>query len=657
MRYMEERTGQSPEVAPDVNVLMAVIAELLRQLAAQQAELATIKGQGEPDAELKRKYDLLRSRHEEMEATIRRLEIGFRRHLTEKASPDQLRLELIATRPDASGAPEAGADAVDGATSADPAAPGVAGATEQDPDPAGRRKPPGEKKRDNHGRRRARNIPSVRIDLFPPEVMLDGLANFQQIGYEDSPMIGWRRGGPVELVFRRFKFVARGGRSGATVAPEEPSTPAAETSPASPDTGTAARTPDVTVNDFQMRMLPTDTAFKRSPFVDGAIVRYTPWPTAKREDRPKVLIAPPPMRAIDKGMADASLLAHILVHKQDYHTPYYRQEKEFERLGWPISRTNMSRWQFECGRVLMRLTDAIWKDCLTRSWIAMDATGTAVRDKGASEHRYGHVVALVAPGDGVLFKFTPKYDGTTVAELFGGFTGTVVADASANHNILFGPGKATEAGCWYHLRRKFYKALRAHEGPDAAHAMQVIQALSRIEEEAVFCSPQERLLIRRERSLPIVEEFFAWVDSLRPRYEPQDCHLRTGLNYAYNQREALREFLRNGEIPISNNASERALRRIVKGRMNWLFHGSDDHARCACAVASLIASCEIHGMDPEIYLQEILTVLPSWSTHDLLELSPRNWVATRQRLIAERSLHYIDLATIMSSSFAQVMRG
>ena len=119
--------------------------------------------------------------------------------------------------------------------------------------------------------------------------------------------------------------------------------------------------------------------------------------------------------------------------------------------------------------------------------------------------------------------------------------------------------------------------------------------------------------------------------------------------FKHNQRDALREFLRNGEIPIHNNASERAARHVVSGRKNWLSHGSDDHAMRACAITSLIVSCEVHGLDPEFYLQEVLTVAPSWPVCRMLELTPKHWVATRQRLIAEGRLKYIDLAQVTGS--------
>jgi transposase len=76
---------------------------------------------------------------------------------------------------------------------------------------------------------------------------------------------------------------------------------------------------------------------------------------------------------------------------------------------------------------------------------------------------------------------------------------------------------------------------------------------------------------------------------------------------------------------------------------------SDDHAEHTCALASLIASCDQHGLDPEFYLQEILTVAPSWPRSRVLELSPKFWVETRQRLIRDGALRYIDLARITGS--------
>jgi hypothetical protein len=309
----------------------------------------------------------------------------------------------------------------------------------------------------------------------------------------------------------------------------------------------------------------------------------------------------------------------------------------------------MVRWQFEAGTVLMSIADAAWKDALTRSWFGTDATGTAIQAK--EKYRHGHVFVLVAPGDSVLFRYSDKYDHETMTRLFGEYGGTVVADASSVNNILFGPGKAREGGCWSHGRKPFAKAFKAGEKALSAFPLKIIQDLFRIEEKLALLTPAARLEARQRESAPLVDALFAWVDEQLPT-APEDSLARKGLVYLRNQREALREFLRNGEIPIDNNACERALRRVVKGRRNWLSHGSADHAERACAISSLIASCEIHGIDPEFYLQEILTVAPSWPAQRALELTPKHWIETRQRLIAEGRLRYLDLARVTGSRLA-----
>jgi transposase len=84
---------------------------------------------------------------------------------------------------------------------------------------------------------------------------------------------------------------------------------------------------------------------------------------------------------------------------------------------------------------------------------------------------------------------------------------------------------------------------------------------------------------------------------------------------------------------MTNNASERALRGTAVGRKAWLFFGSDDHAQAAANLFSLIASCQLHRLDPESYLAEIFRVLPYWPRDRYLELAPKYWAATRARLV------------------------
>ncbi len=636
--YIEART-QQPDARPDETPL---VAQVLRRVQELDARLADLEGAEKRAAELQRTVDILKTDNEQLRETIRRLEIGFRRHVSEVVSPDQLKLALTSDAASPAPADRPSPESDPGTVLCPP----TDSDTEGDAANGSAPEPPKQKNRHAHGRRRMTVIPLVIIETLPVDVRLKGMENFERIGEEDVSMLGHRRGGPIEVVFRRPKFVAR---DAATTGAADAEQPTASTTPDSDPQGCESDT-TITLLEHEIASVPADTGFKSNPFVDGAIVRYVPDCSDSVADDCAVFVAPLAERPIARSMVDAGLLAHLLVGKLDYHTPYYRQELKSARMGYPISRTNMVRWQFEAGTVARRIADAMWHEALARSWIGMDATGTAIQDQ--PEYRYGHVFVLVAPGDSVLFRYTPKYDADTVRKLFGGFTGTIVADASANHNVLFGPGKATEGGCWAHARKPFVKALRAGEGKDAAFALQTIQALFRIEQTIALASPEARLEVRRRESAPLVDALYEWVDKRLPEVRNDDTVVRKGLVYLNNQRVALRAFLSNGEIPIHNNASERALRRIVKGRMNWLSHGSDEHAHCAYAISSLIASCSLHGLDPELYLQEVLTVAPSWPVSRMLELSPKNWVATRQRLIADGRLTYLDLARIAGARIA-----
>ena len=83
---------------------------------------------------------------------------------------------------------------------------------------------------------------------------------------------------------------------------------------------------------------------------------------------------------------------------------------------------------------------------------------------------------------------------------------------------------------------------------------------------------------------------------------------------------------------LTNNHSERELRRVATGRKAWLFVGSDDHGQAAGNLLSLVASARLHQLDPEAYLRDLFRVLPHWPRGRYLELAPRYWLATRARL-------------------------
>ena len=128
-----------------------------------------------------------------------------------------------------------------------------------------------------------------------------------------------------------------------------------------------------------------------------------------------------------------------------------------------------------------------------------------------------------------------------------------------------------------------------------------------------------------------MDEFFAWAATARDLTPGRNLATKA-LGYALNQEAELRNVLLDGNIPLDNTRAERALRKIVVGRKNWMFYGTDTHAEAAAANFSIIATCRLHGIDPFVYFDEVLRVLPYWPQDRYLELAPQYWLATRARL-------------------------
>lgn len=377
-----------------------------------------------------------------------------------------------------------------------------------------------------------------------------------------------------------------------------------------------------------------------------------------------VTAAPMPPDLFPRSMATPSLVAHIAIEKHCDGMPLHRQEAALERDGVSLDRSTMSRWLEHAGATLGAtiLTAAKAHAVATAFGCATDATGVAVQPlKGDMKKkrpcRRGHFFVQLFDKQHAFFEYVPRETSVAVTELFKGFTGFIQADAKSVYDVLFRrpadeeDAACTEVGCWCHARRKFWEAAIAH----CAVSREALVRIARLfENEAKFkgLPPEAVKQLRDERTRPLIEAFFAWA---KPEYEKVKNTrglLRSALGYAVRQEAALTRFLDDGRLAIDNNASERALRRIAVGRKAWLFVGSDDHAQAAGNFFSLIASCQLHGIEPEGYLRDVLRVLPHWPKGRYLELAPLFFAATRARLDATEMALEIGWLTVPTPPLA-----
>ena len=83
------------------------------------------------------------------------------------------------------------------------------------------------------------------------------------------------------------------------------------------------------------------------------------------------------------------------------------------------------------------------------------------------------------------------------------------------------------------------------------------------------------------------------------------------MNYAFNHKETLMNYLQDGRCEISNNAAERRVKSYVMGRKNFLFHNTVDGARASATVLSLIETAKANRLNPSKYLNYLFEKLPN----------------------------------------------
>jgi transposase len=342
----------------------------------------------------------------------------------------------------------------------------------------------------------------------------------------------------------------------------------------------------------------------------------------------RIVQAPAPSRPIERGLAGAGLLAHVLVAKYCDHLPLYRQSEMYAREGVELERSTLADWVGAASRLLNPLVEAISRHVLTTTKLHADDIPVPVLAPGNGKTKIGRLWTYVRDDrpsgettpPAVWFAYSPDRRGEHPRQHLRDFHGFLQADGYAGFHHLYDGGQIQEAACWAHVRRKFYELHVAHASPIAGAAIERIAALYAIESEIRGRPPEERLQARNSRSRPLLESLHSWLESTLHQVS-RKSEIAAAIRYALSRWRALLRYSEDERLEIDNNAAERALRAVALGRKNYLFAGSDVGGERAAAVYTLIGTVKLNGMDPEAYLRYVLERIadhPINRIHDLL---------------------------------------
>ncbi|MBR4500328.1 MAG: IS66 family transposase [Clostridia bacterium] len=319
-----------------------------------------------------------------------------------------------------------------------------------------------------------------------------------------------------------------------------------------------------------------------------------------------------PAPLLEHSYASSSVVTDIMVKKFADGLPLYRQEQMWKRLGVELRRNTMSNWVIRTGETYLKpFSDAFLAELLRQAVIHADETVLQVnkepgREATAESRIWAYASSKQAVRQIRYFRYEQSRKGACAEKVLGGYAGVVVSDGYSGYNIL---NKATRAGCWAHARRKWVEAMpdgATRENALAAKGLEYCSRLFEVEQKLEGLPDAERREQRQLLSKPIVEEYYAWLESIfRPAGK-----LKKAIVYSLNQREYLCAFLDHGEIEISNNQVENAIRPIVVGRKNWLFCDTQAGANASVIVFTVLETAKANGLNPEAYLKYLLTVLP-----------------------------------------------
>ena len=333
-----------------------------------------------------------------------------------------------------------------------------------------------------------------------------------------------------------------------------------------------------------------------------------------------VLQTPKEPVLIPGSFASAEAVAHFMVQKFVMGSPLYRQEQEWNRQGFMISRQTMSNWMLRSSDDwLSPIYDELHKLLIQHDLLHADETELQVlheegKDAKARSYMWLYRTSSDAEHPIVLYEYAPGRGQEYPAAFLNGFRGYLQTDGYAGYNAVEG---AIHVGCWAHVRRKFDEALRAvpkgKRSPTAEQGVAYCSQLFKLEEKFKDVSPEERKKQRLEQEKPVLDAMLAWANT---RNAAPKSKLGIALTYLKNQWQTLVVYLEDGRIELSNNRAERSIKPFVISRKNFLFANTANGATGSAVMFSLIETAKEHGLDPYRYLTWVLNEAPKRSITD-----------------------------------------
>ena len=341
--------------------------------------------------------------------------------------------------------------------------------------------------------------------------------------------------------------------------------------------------------------------------------------------REGVVVAPVAEKVVDKGLATAGMIAHVIVAKSADHIPLYRQSQILSREGVDLSDSTLLAFFNQGAALLEPIARAVFMMILERAFLHADETPVTMRllPSGTKTAYLWTYTDRLQVG----YRFTTGRGAEGPLAVLGSYGGYVHRDAYVGYDAAARKGGSLYVACWAHGRRGFIEAMKAGDVA-AARMIALIALLYAVEAEAKDFDDDRRKALRQAKSVPLLLRIEEEAETQRKTALPKSP-LGEALTYLRNQWAGLRRYLEHGMLSIDNNWAERAIKPIALGRRNWMVCASEDGGHRAAVCYTLVNSCKLQGINPFTYLKDVLERVGSHPMSRVRELTPLCWKAAR----------------------------
>ena len=334
---------------------------------------------------------------------------------------------------------------------------------------------------------------------------------------------------------------------------------------------------------------------------------------------PGIITAPPAQRLLPKTPLGVSVWTAVLLDKYLYARPTHRLCEAFRQLGLSLAQGTLTDGLRRLAPLFVPVMEALREKQMSEALFHNDETRWEVFEEVPGKHGHRWYLWVTRSGAVVFYQMAASRGAIVPQGHFADLQAlevVVVCDRYTAYKCL----AKSQAGillafCWAHVRRDFLDGARSwpewaawmFEWVDDIRELYHLNAARREVWHAERPFPHQSLAFRdRQRDLvsKLTQMQTRWAAQLQDKKLPHAK--RKVLTSLKNHWTGLRVFVDHPEVPLDNNAAERALRNPVIGRKNYYGAGSVWSAELAAVMFSVLQTVLLWGLNPHHWLQAFL---------------------------------------------------